>query len=224
MSRSTRERLIDAATELFFQHGFHAVGLDQILGEVGVTKTTFYNHFDSRDALIEAVIARQDQIELTDWWSRIAEWAGDDPRAQLEAIFEVMHAWLGGESFRGCLFIAAAVEFPNPHDPAHSAAARHMQRLCKEIEKRAAAAGARDPQALAEDMMTLILGALTQRLVNNDLNAARVAERALPRMLAEQFAGSPDAVASRPAEADGRATSPRLPSATCRRSGPASAS
>lgn len=189
--RSTRERLIDTATELFFEHGFHAVGLDQILAAVGVTKTTFYNHFDSKDALIEAVIQRQDQVEITDWWSQIAAWAGDDPRAQLEAVFEVMHAWLNGETFRGCLFISAAMAFPNPNEPAHRAAAQHMLRLSKEIEARAAAAGARDPQALAEDMMTLILGALTQRLVNNDCNAARIASRSINRLLAEQFPQKP---------------------------------
>src|SRR4030095_10763344 len=53
---STREGLMDAAVVLFYVHGFHAIGLDRILADVGVTKTTFYNHFESRDALIVAVL------------------------------------------------------------------------------------------------------------------------------------------------------------------------
>ncbi|MCA9281267.1 MAG: helix-turn-helix transcriptional regulator [Phycisphaerales bacterium] len=52
----TRERLLDAAAMLFYEHGFHAIGLDAILEEVGVTKTTFYNHFASKDELIVAVL------------------------------------------------------------------------------------------------------------------------------------------------------------------------
>jgi AcrR family transcriptional regulator len=47
--RDTREKILFTALDLFHVHGFHAVGLDRILGAVGVTKTTFYNHFESRD-------------------------------------------------------------------------------------------------------------------------------------------------------------------------------
>ena len=56
MTQSTRERLIGAAYELFYRHGFHAVGLDQIIKDSSVTKSTFYNHFESKEALIVAVL------------------------------------------------------------------------------------------------------------------------------------------------------------------------
>lgn len=54
--RNTRERILYTSLDLFYAYGFHAVGLDQILAEVGVTKTTFYNHFESRDELIREAV------------------------------------------------------------------------------------------------------------------------------------------------------------------------
>ena len=48
---STRERLLDVAAPLFYERGFHAIGIDNIIDGVGVTKTTFYNPFESKDAL-----------------------------------------------------------------------------------------------------------------------------------------------------------------------------
>jgi len=58
MATSTRERLVLAAHDLFYAEGFHAVGLDRILAEVGVTKTTFYNHFASKDDLVLEVLVQ----------------------------------------------------------------------------------------------------------------------------------------------------------------------
>lgn len=61
MSESSRERLIQIADRLFYEHGFHAIGIDRVISEVGVTKTTFYNHFESKDDLILAVLDARDQ-------------------------------------------------------------------------------------------------------------------------------------------------------------------
>ena len=79
---STREKLIEAGHEIFYREGFLAVGLDRLLNEVGCSKQTFYNHFDSKDDLIVAVIDEHHR-----WWSselrdRIQRAAGPDPRAR----------------------------------------------------------------------------------------------------------------------------------------------
>ena len=57
-------RLVHVAIELFCSHGFQAVGVDQILAAAGVTKTTFYKHFESKDDLVVAAIQQRDDLCL----------------------------------------------------------------------------------------------------------------------------------------------------------------
>ena len=76
-----RERIVYAAIELFYRHGFHAVGLDRIIAETGVTKTTFYKHFESKDDLVVEAITKRHEWEMQAWARAIHTRAGDDPRA-----------------------------------------------------------------------------------------------------------------------------------------------
>ena len=172
---TTRQRLIDNAYALFTRQGFHAVGLDRILHETGVSKQTFYNHFQSKDDLVLAVLDKRSEIDLATFRDMLCEFAGDDPRAQLDAIWDVLDAWFNRDDFRGCIFITAAAEFPFRHDPAHEKAAAHaarMQRLLADIAERA---GADDPVALAERLFILIDGAFVVRHVTGNDRAADIA-------------------------------------------------
>lgn len=172
---TTRERLIEAGTDLFYQHGFQAMGLDRILDEVGITKTAFYKHFDSKDELIVAVLNHRDAIDIEEWTRFVASRAGDDPRGQLLAGFDQLHVWFQEPDFRGCMFQNAVTEFPSPSDPIHLAAEAHSVRLTKVLVGYARRAGAPDSGALAEQLMMLIRGAIMQRHAGGDLNAAKKA-------------------------------------------------
>src|SRR3954466_12895346 len=81
-----RERLVAAAIELFYRNGFNAVGVDQVIAAAGVTKTTFYKHFESKDDLMVAAVQRRDEWESQAWGRAAREVAGDDPAAQLLAL------------------------------------------------------------------------------------------------------------------------------------------
>src|SRR5262245_19768293 len=97
--KNARDRLLDKAIDLFYARGFHAVGLDQIIESTGVTKTTFYKHFESKDDLIVAAIYRRDEWERTAWDRAIRKLAGDDdPRARLLALFDVLDVWFNDPS------------------------------------------------------------------------------------------------------------------------------
>src|SRR6185295_10175921 len=91
--KNARDRLINTAIDLFYTHGFHVVGLDRILDETGVTKTTFYKHFDSKDDLVVAAIKRRDEWETAARNRAVKKLAGNDPRRQLLAIFDVLDQW-----------------------------------------------------------------------------------------------------------------------------------
>src|SRR5206468_8505328 len=81
--RTGRERLVATAVELFYRHGFAAVGVDQVIRAAGVTKTTFYKHFEGKDDLMVAAVERRDDWESRAWDRAVRKLAGDDPARQL---------------------------------------------------------------------------------------------------------------------------------------------
>jgi AcrR family transcriptional regulator len=187
MARRARERLLDIAEDLFYRDGFHAVGLDRILTDAGVTKTTFYNHFSSKQALVLEVLRARDA-----WWrkifaERLRERAGDDPGAQLAAIFDVLDEFIDTEEFNGCIFVNVAVEFPRGHALPHQAAAEHKELMGALLRDLALRAGARDPIALAEELALLMEGSYVTRQVSGNRDAAAIGRRAAAVLIARQL-------------------------------------
>ena len=187
---TTRDKLIKAGHEIFYREGFLLVGLDRLLKEVGCSKQTFYNHFESKDDLIVAVIDEHHR-----WWSRelrdrIQRTAGPDPRGQMLAIFAVMQEIIDDPEYHGCIFINAAVEFPMPHHPAHQSARRAKADTIALLEELAELAGASDPQALALEVDIIIEGALITHQVAPDLDSCSIARRAAETLM-EKYLPAP---------------------------------
>lgn len=187
---TTKDRIIDAATELFYSQGFHAVGLDRILDEVGVTKTTFYNHFESKDELIVSMLRKRDEVETGELMRQTRERAGDDPAARLLAVFDVLLEWFTEEGFRGCIFMNAAVAYPDEKDPIHVAAAAHGASLYDSIFALAKAAGVADPDLLTREALLLVAGAITARHVGGERDSAALARRTMETLLERRSTGT----------------------------------
>jgi AcrR family transcriptional regulator len=181
--RDTRERILFTALDLFHSQGFHAVGLDRILADVGVTKTTFYNHFESRDALICDAIKTRDRWDRAAFERRVRERAGYAPRDMLLAMFDVLDEWFTHEDFRGCIFLHACAEFPSPNHPIHRAAANHYAVSEADVARMAAAAGVSNPEVLAKEWVLLLEGAITHRMATGFDQSARVAKGIATRLL-----------------------------------------
>jgi AcrR family transcriptional regulator len=188
MARDTRQTLIDAAYELFGRRGFHLVGLDQILADAGVSKQTFYNHFESKDDLILAVLEQRHEHESRTIESLYDKLGGDDPRTRLCATFDVIDAWFNLPEFRGCIFLTAAAEFPVPHEPAHQVAAAHAKEFVAFLEDLATRAGAREPRALAEQLAVLVEGIIAYRHVTADPSTVEIARKTGKLVLDAHFA------------------------------------
>ncbi len=166
-----REAILTTAFDLFYKNGFHAVGVDVIAKESGITRQTLYNHFESRDQLILEVITRRDQ-----WWRRefgsiLRQRGGDDPINQLRAIAPAIREWLADRDFKGCLFISAAAEFPNPNDPVHLTAKNNLEAIRSTIEHVAELAGFDDVNTFAHKFVVLIQGAIIVEVIDRE-NAA----------------------------------------------------
>jgi AcrR family transcriptional regulator len=179
----TRQRIIEAADELFYRFGVRGVGLDAIITKVGVTKQTFYNHFPSKDDLVSAVLEFHDR-----WWRDtfrhgLLRHGGDHARGQLEAIFDVLDELFTRPDFGGCIFVNVAVEFPLPGDPANQQAVRHKRLMEEVLREIAAYAGAADPAACAAELSLVMEGAYVTRQILRDRDVSAVGRRLVADVL-----------------------------------------
>jgi AcrR family transcriptional regulator len=175
--RSTRERLIEAAVKRFYRDGFRNVGIDQIYGDVGISKTAFYKHFESKDDLMLAVLNDQ-RLQFEEMlMAQIQQHGGDNAVSQLRSLFDLVEQVIERDEWHGCIFVNATMEFPLPHDPAHQAAARAKRAFEAVVRDIAARGGAADPDAFARELCLIIEGAYVSRHVTGDQNTIHVARR-----------------------------------------------
>ena len=189
MTSPTRQHLIEAAFARFYRDGFCEVGLDQILADVGISKTAFYKHFESKDALMLAVLEHQDRW-LREHFRAAIDRQGSDPRARLLALFDVVDDIVHFDGFRGCFFVNVAMEFPLAHSPAHVAAAANKRAMQEIITQLAEEAGAKRPEVLAKELMLLMEGAYVTSHVSGDPDAVQNARRASEVLVDRRLDGS----------------------------------
>lgn len=155
---SVRDRILDTATDLFYQEGVRAVGVDLVVERSGVAKTSLYRHFATKDDLVAAVLERDD-ASYWSCWDKIATRQKADPRVELEAHLRWIAHDIAGPKYRGCPFLNVATEFPSPDHPARAVAARHKTELRRRLSALATQMGVRNADALADQLVLLVDGA-----------------------------------------------------------------
>jgi len=155
-----RERISRTAYELFTRHGFNAVGVDRIVAEAGVAKTTLYRHFRSKDDLIAEVVERHQQLLLRNWLEPETRKRGASPADQLLAVFETLDQWFGDENFQGCLLINSLLEAHDRYGAVRHASIRAIDDVYAFLERLAVEANAREPERLAQQLHLLVRGAI----------------------------------------------------------------
>jgi AcrR family transcriptional regulator len=153
-----RERILRTVDRLFYEEGLHAVGINRVVEEAGVTRATLYNHFPSKDELIEAYLADRAERARADTQQLLDEHAGD-ARGALHAIGAAAAAGSYAAEPLGCTFIRAAAEFgAHPGHPARVAAARQRAWILALFEDLCRQAGAADPRRVARQLLMLRTG------------------------------------------------------------------
>jgi AcrR family transcriptional regulator len=107
---SARERLLEAANELFYDEGVHTVGIDRVIERAGVAKASLYNSFGSKDELVRAYLEKRHErvaSRITRYLERYS-----DPRERLLGVFEAQGELFVEQGFRGCAFVSASAESP----------------------------------------------------------------------------------------------------------------
>ncbi len=174
---TTRQRLIQAAVRRFYRDGFRNVGIDQVLGDVGISKTAFYKHFECKEDLMLAVLEMQNQWLQDVFRDMIRQYGGTNPVGQLGSLFDIVQKLIDVEDFQGCLFVKVAMEFPLPHEPAHLAAAQHKRAIEAIVAELATQAGAADPSQMARELCLIMEGAYVTRQFGSSLQSVAVARR-----------------------------------------------
>ena len=100
-----RQRILDAAYDLFSRHGIRGVGVDAIIERSGVARMTLYRHFGSKDALVLAFLERREERWTKEWLQSEVERRASDPAQRLLVIFDVFDEWFQRGDFEGCSFI-----------------------------------------------------------------------------------------------------------------------
>ncbi|RCK70232.1 TetR/AcrR family transcriptional regulator [Desertihabitans brevis] len=156
---SMRERLVEAATELFYAEGLRAVSVDKVIERASTTKVTFYRHFSSKDALVVAHLERRAEQERAGVTGAI-EQAGGDPAQALRLISETLGVMSCQPGFRGCPFINAAAEYPDPDSEVRKTVAAHRGWCRQTFEDLVRPLDLPDPAGTAADLMLLRDGAM----------------------------------------------------------------
>ncbi|MFF7501233.1 TetR/AcrR family transcriptional regulator [Streptomyces lavendulae] len=153
-----RERLLAAAGRVFYAEGIHATPVDRVIEEAGVTRATFYRHFPGKESLVLAYVERRD-AEVRATAAESAETIAT-PLDLLHALVAGVAAEICRPGFRGCLFLNAAAEYPDPGNPVRVAVAGHRAWLRELLADLLSRAGHPDPPAGAALLLMLRDGAM----------------------------------------------------------------
>lgn len=182
MRPSKRTQVIEKSLEIFYRDGFHATGMDTLVAETGISKTTMYKYFPTKQDLILATLAHRDAVFLQWMAARIDELA-TEPHEKILAFFDVLAEWFARPDFRGCMFIKASSEFQDTAHPVHKQSAKHKQLVLEMIEGYVGAAGIANPEQTARTLMLLAEGAIVTAQLGHTQNPAADAKRAAQNLL-----------------------------------------
>ena len=172
---SARERILATAKDLFYREGIRAVGVDTVVEQSGVSKTSLYRQFESKDALIAAFATEQDR-SFWAWWDGVEAQHASDPRALLRALLSGVAERIARPAYRGCPFLNLAAEFPDPNHPGRVIARANKEELRARLAAIVGQTGAKDSGRIALQLALLINGAYAMGLTaqTDDLGGALV--------------------------------------------------
>ena len=165
-----RERIVEAATALFYAQGLRAVSAEKIIAQVGITKVTFYRHFPTKDDLIVAYLERRAK------WERDAIAHARRSADDVPDVFRIIAEAIGAEScspgFRGCPFINAAAEYADPEHPVRRVVDAHRRWFKQTIQDLLDEINVPDPARAADQLVMLRDGAMVSGYLSDPSTVA----------------------------------------------------
>jgi AcrR family transcriptional regulator len=174
----TRNRIVEAASKLFYGEGIRRVSLEAVAEKAGVTKRTLYYHFASKDDLVAAYLDGRDQPNL----ALFARWFNETNGTlsdKVEALFTNLARSARSPKWKGCGFLRTAAELAStPGHPAIKAGARHKTNVETWLAAEISSQGISSPAELARQITILIDGSFSSTLIHRDPSYFETAGRA----------------------------------------------
>jgi AcrR family transcriptional regulator len=180
--RSPRERILDAASQLFPRQGIRPTGVDTLIASAGVAKATFYRHFPSKNDLIVAWL-RDGRTRWLDRVRRRAEEIARRPDETIPAFFDAVAEWLEAEGWRGSPYLNAAVELGDPDHPAHPIIHAYLAEVRAYLTDLLRSIAHPEPVRVAAQLQTLLAGAIILSVAMRSSLPAREARDAAIRLV-----------------------------------------
>ena len=177
-----RERILDAAEELFYREGIRAIGIDTVIERSGVAKMSLYRNFASKEDLIAAFLVRRNE-KYWRWWDGIMARHPDSPDRQLEDLFTALPERICRPGYRGCSFLNAATEFPEAGHLGRRAALEHYHELRQRLLALCRRLKVAKPKQLADQLLLLIEGAYTTGGILGYHDAAKSVSQAAAELI-----------------------------------------
>jgi AcrR family transcriptional regulator len=153
-----RQRILATATDLFYRQGVRAIGIDEVIARAGVAKASLYRHFRTKDELVAAFLAREDE-DFWAQWDAVVLPAFPDAERELAGLLD----WIGGRitraGYRGCPQLNVAAEFADPAHPARTVAREHKLRMRERLTDLCSRLDVARPELLAAQLALVIDGA-----------------------------------------------------------------
>jgi AcrR family transcriptional regulator len=178
-----RERILDAAYELFTRRGLYQVGIEEIIERASVAKATLYRHFPSKEHLELAFLERRDERWTRGWLIAEVRRRASTPEQQLLAIFDAMNDWFRSSDFEGCSFVNALLEM-GPDDAVTRASLRYLETIQGFERSLAEHAQLTDPEGFTRSFHILKRGAI-MAAEGGDTGAALRAKQMARRLIDE---------------------------------------
>lgn len=155
---AVRDKLVGIATELFYDNGVRAIGVDEVVRRAGMAKASLYRWFPTKDDLVLAVLQQRDDDFWAVWDRTAARYT--DARAELDAHLAWIQALATREGYRGCAFVNTAAEFGGEQsDRIRQRCAEHEHELARRLRALTARLGVSDNDRLADQLHIAIVGA-----------------------------------------------------------------
>ena len=166
------ERLLAAADRLFYEQGYAATGVNELMREAGVAKASFYHHFPSKEDLVVAYLSKR----ADDWFAELTQAvdAHSQARERVLAVFDFLEDWLVRCNFRGCAFLNTIPEYPDPESPPRRAVREAKRGLHEYVRALCASAG--QPEA-GDEVFVLVEGVLAHAAAIGEAWPAQVARQ-----------------------------------------------
>ena len=172
-----RQRILETADRLFYQHGLRAVGIDRIIAEADVAKMSLYKHFPSKDELILAVLQYR-EVQILEFFRVAMERHEKRMKSKLRAFFATLKDWFMSPGFRGCAFQNACVELADPNHPGTRFVREHKQRFQAYLAGIVEKSLGKDAAKVAPTINLLVEGAVVTAVIAGSPHALDVAREA----------------------------------------------